>query len=107
MTSRKVHSHCRRRISDLRKSCYSPNDYVRDRLVLKLQARNVGNGEGWELRPQYPGGMEGLIAGNANYYLFGVPVLPDPDPLPTDGERVTQWWLASCLLNFTRVMHRI
>ena len=63
---------------------FSPNDYVRDRLVLKLRARNVGNGElGAPLNIQVRIYGRVNTAGNANYYLFGtVPVPSRPDPLP-------------------------
>lgn len=63
---------------------FSPTDYVYDRLVLKLQARNVGNGElGAPLNIQVEIYGRVNTAGSDNYYLFGtVPVPSRPDPLP-------------------------
>lgn len=63
---------------------FSPTDYVYDRLVLKMQARNVGNGElGAPLNIQVKNYGRVNTAGSDNYYLFGtVPVPSRPDPLP-------------------------
>lgn len=60
---------------------FSPNDYVRDRLVLKLRARNVGIGETeapLNIQVRIYGRV--LTAATSTYWLAGSLSIPNPPP---------------------------
>ena len=63
------------------KVLFSPNDYVRDRLVLKLRARNVGIGETeapLNIQVRIYGRV--LTAATSTYWLAGSLSIPNPPP---------------------------